>query len=156
MDTDAKGQLGGLQCDEDARKKMANRSGDYTCPACQKSNRVIMEERAEEVKKLAMEGQETKEEEVPEELRLAYREDLNQEKKAETAAKVDQVEKAMAASLSQSNTAPAPVAVQTAQQPARRARAQDSNESWVDMAIYGIAAILAILVARKVLSYVGA
>jgi ubiquitin-conjugating enzyme E2 J1 len=156
MDTDAKGQLGGLQCDDDARKKMASRSGDYTCPTCQKSNRIIMEERGEEVKKFGDMGKETKEEQVPEELRLAYREDLDLEKKpAATTAKDDQTENMPIASPPPLNLSPIPVASQTAQQPRRRAGAQESTESWVDMAIYGIAAVLAILVARKALSYLG-
>jgi ubiquitin-conjugating enzyme E2 J1 len=156
MDTDAKGQLGGLQCDDDARKKMASRSGEYACPTCQKSNRTIMDERAEEVKKLADEGKETKEEEVPEELRLAYREDLVQasDKKSETGAKDTSQAETTTSTPPTSNGSATPAASQMAQLPARRApaRAQDSNESWIDMAIYGIAAVLVLLVARKMLA----
>jgi ubiquitin-conjugating enzyme E2 J1 len=76
MDTDAKGQLGGIECSKDARERMARDSGKWACSGCGKSNAEIMKERAEAVKEVeGTEGQ-RKEEEVPEELRLAYREEL--------------------------------------------------------------------------------
>lgn len=76
MDTDAKGQVGGLECSADARRKMAEESREWKCAVCGKSNEEILKESAAE----AGEG-ERKEEIVPEELRLAYREDLGAEKK---------------------------------------------------------------------------
>jgi ubiquitin-conjugating enzyme E2 J1 len=76
MDTDAKGQLGGIECGEKARQKMAGESGKYTCPACGKSNEEIMGEREEMARELEKRDGKIKEEEVPEELRLAYRDEL--------------------------------------------------------------------------------
>lgn len=74
MDTDAKGQVGGLECSESARRKMADDSRRWRCAGCGKTNEEIMAESDEEVKRM---GESTKKEEsVPEELRLAYREDL--------------------------------------------------------------------------------
>jgi len=166
MDTDAKGQLGGLEADDDARRKMAKRSPEYTCPSCQKSNRAIMEERAQEVKKLAEEGKETKEEQVPEELRLAYKDELKTEKKGEEAddatpksnlqpsKEAERIDPAAEPRPSTVGDSPQTVVVPTVQQPPlRRAGAGNSNEMWIDMAIYAIAALLVLLVARKALSY---
>lgn len=77
MDTDAKGQVGGLECSESARRKMADESRRWRCAGCGKTNEEIIAESEEEVKRL---GEATKREEVvPEELRLAYREDLGKE-----------------------------------------------------------------------------
>lgn len=81
MDTDAKGQVGGIDSTEAARKKMAGESGAYRCAACGgRSNAEIMREREELAREAEGEGkQEEEEEAVPEELRLAYREDLAKE-----------------------------------------------------------------------------
>lgn len=77
MDTDAKGQVGGLECSESARRKMADESRRWRCGGCGKTNEEIMAESDEEVKRM---GEVTRNEEVvPEELRLVYREDLGKE-----------------------------------------------------------------------------
>lgn len=78
MDTDAKGQVGGIDSTEAARRKMAGESGAYRCAACGgRSNAEIMREREELAREA--EGEKQEEEQVPEELRLAYREDLAKE-----------------------------------------------------------------------------
>jgi ubiquitin-conjugating enzyme E2 J1 len=76
MDTDAKGQLGGIECSKEAREKMAKESGAWKCPACAKSNAEIMKEREELVQEIEEKEGKRKEEEIPEELRLAYRDEL--------------------------------------------------------------------------------
>lgn len=93
MDTGAKGQIGGLETDEETRKGFAERSRSWRCGGgCSegKTNEEILRDREEEVKRLEAEdggGAKAKEEEkVPEELRLAYREDLGGEKTETTAA----------------------------------------------------------------------
>jgi ubiquitin-conjugating enzyme E2 J1 len=165
MDTDAKGQLGGLQADDDARRTIAKRSPEYTCPSCQKSNRAIMAERAEAVKKLADAGKEIKEEEVPEELRLAYREDLQKgAPKADSQTQADRVETTSGAQLDASKVetsqdparrSPETLVVQPVQQQMARPPVRASEDRWIDLAIYGIAAVLVVLVARKMLSVFG-
>lgn len=79
MDTDAKGQVGGIDSTEASRRAMARESGAWRCGVCGKTNAEVMREREELARE--MEG-EKEEEEVPEELRLAYREDLAEEAKA--------------------------------------------------------------------------
>lgn len=88
MDTDAKGQLGGIECSRDARERMARDSGKWTCSGCGKSNAEIMKDREEAVKEIEDKEGKRKEEEVPEELRLAYRDELGQKDEVE-AEKVD-------------------------------------------------------------------
>ena len=83
MDTDAKGQLGGIECSRDARERMARDSGKWTCSGCGKSNAEIMKEREEAVKEVEDTEGKRKEEEVPEELRLAYRDELGQKEEVE-------------------------------------------------------------------------
>jgi ubiquitin-conjugating enzyme E2 J1 len=78
MDTDAKGQLGGIECSRDARERMAKESGAWRCAACGKSNTGVMQEREEIVKEIEEKEGKRKDEEVPEELRLAYRDELGQ------------------------------------------------------------------------------
>ncbi|KAF9630346.1 putative ubiquitin-conjugating enzyme e2 j1 protein [Lasiodiplodia theobromae] len=79
MDTDAKGQVGGIDSTEVARRKMAAESGAFRCAACGgRSNAEIMREREELAREAEGEGKQ-EEEAVPEELRLAYREDLAKE-----------------------------------------------------------------------------
>ncbi|KAH7402927.1 hypothetical protein BKA66DRAFT_436310 [Pyrenochaeta sp. MPI-SDFR-AT-0127] len=88
MDTDAKGQLGGIECSKDARERMAKDSGAWTCAGCAKSNADIMTERETLVKEVEEKEGKRKEEEIPEELRLAYRDELR-EKDGGVAQKVD-------------------------------------------------------------------
>lgn len=83
MDTDAKGQVGGIDSTETARRKMASESGAYRCAACGKTNAEIMREREELAKEAEAEEGKKEEEAVPEELRLAYREDLAKEEGAQ-------------------------------------------------------------------------
>ncbi|TKA57878.1 hypothetical protein B0A55_11487 [Friedmanniomyces simplex] len=74
MDTSAGGQLGGMEASEEVRKRMAGQSGGWKCPACAKANVEIMREQDEAVREQG--GEQKPQETVPEELRLAYRENL--------------------------------------------------------------------------------
>lgn len=107
MDTDAKGQLGGIECSRDARERMARDSGKWTCSGCGKSNAEIMKEREEVVKGIEnTEGKRT-EEEVPEELRLTYRDELGQKEEAGVE-KVDKGKGEAVESEAQQETSPCP------------------------------------------------
>ncbi|KAL1649154.1 hypothetical protein SLS58_001728 [Diplodia intermedia] len=79
MDTDAKGQVGGIDSTDATRRAMARESGAHRCAACGgRANAEIMREREELAREaeVAAEGEKRRDDEVPEELRLAYREDL--------------------------------------------------------------------------------
>ena len=77
METDAKGQLGGLDTSEAERRRCAELSGAWKCSGCGKSNEEILAECEEAAKALEQEGGEKlPEEKVPDGLVIGSREDL--------------------------------------------------------------------------------
>jgi ubiquitin-conjugating enzyme E2 J1 len=172
MDTDAKGQLGGIECSKEAREKMAKESDVWKCPACAKSNADIMKEREELVQEIEEKEGERKEEEIPEELRLAYRDELGER---EDAAVVDKGKgKAIdtpappISSAPESKPAPAPAPpatgsgtstslatsrpTRTTQTPAPQQLVQTSPDrsiALIDTFIYGIVAALLFMVLKR-------
>ncbi|KAH7132202.1 ubiquitin-conjugating enzyme/RWD-like protein [Dendryphion nanum] len=168
MDTDAKGQLGGIECGAAARKKMAGESGAYKCPICSKTNKEIIQEREVAARLLEAKEGKRKEEAVPEELRLAYRDELSkggssQDSSSESKSKEKAQDTRPSSSIgltqssgSQPSTttpvptrtiqaAPAPL---TPRQPAVQ-QDPDNPLAWIDTCIYGIVAALLFLVLRK-------
>lgn len=93
METDAKGQLGGLDTSDAVRRRLAAESGGWKCGVCNggKANREIMAEQEEIVRKLdEEEGNERKrreEVEVPEELRMGFKDEMEKAAPAADAAK---------------------------------------------------------------------
>jgi ubiquitin-conjugating enzyme E2 J1 len=155
MDVEARGQVGGIDCDEDTRRRLARQSTEWMCAGCGRSNRVIMEEQEKAAKESGAEGAK-KEEKVPEELRLAYREDLGKEKDTATSeARVEPQHSSPEPVVSQPPQQVLSTTEQTVQQNRlRRTQARrGSDDAWLDKAIYGIAAFLVFLVARKFLSF---
>lgn len=156
MDTSASGQLGGMEASEDVRKRMAGQSAGWKCPACAKTNGEITREQDEAVKE---QGGERKDEVVPEELRLQYREDLKKPDEPNGTAKSSAVDASQhPAQIAPATQQPAstvaqqaPIAVAPAQpQPQRaRQRQEDGILPWIDKAIYGIVAALLFLVWKK-------
>ena len=166
MDTDAKGQLGGMDASEEVRRRFAVQSKVGRCGTCGKTNEEIMKEQEVAVKES---GVEEKKDVVPEELRLAYREDLSQggekgkEEASSAAAKAPKVPAPAAAPVpipagtpeTRPASGPAPVPptnaalVQQQQRPAPRR--DDGIPAWIDKAIYGIVAALVFLVYKKYL-----
>lgn len=155
MDTDAKGQLGGMDAGEAVRRKMARESREWKCGSCGRVNAEVMREQEE-----AAAGEEgRKEDEVPEQLRLAFREDLGKGKvdeKAEGSGVVGEGTGAVGAPAPAAPIvpqAPIPAATTTIPVPAvqvqqRRAPVahQEDIPAWIDKAIIGVVfAIIAIL-----------
>lgn len=78
METDSKGQLGGLDTNDAERKHYADRSASWKCPTCAKSNEEILKECAEAAKdNEAVEGEEKSkvDETVPPELKIGFKPD---------------------------------------------------------------------------------
>ncbi|KAF2628592.1 UBC-like protein [Macroventuria anomochaeta] len=174
MDTDAKGQLGGIECSKDARERMARDSGKWMCAGCGKSNAEIMKEREQAVKEIEEKEGGRKEEEVPEELRLAYRDELGQEGEAE-AGKVDKgkgraIESEVQQDASSRPTASAAPAISAravtpaasvapTPRPTRTVPATplqqivqqspDRSLAWIDTCIWGVIAMLLFMVIKK-------
>lgn len=82
METDAKGQLGGIDCTTEARNRMAEQSRSWRCGVCGISNEKILKE-SQDAAKEAGHVDRADEEIVPEQLRLTYREDLNKKENSE-------------------------------------------------------------------------
>lgn len=88
METDAKGQVGGMDTSEAVRRRLAQESGGWKCAVCGggKTNREIMEEqeeavkRAEEERVAKGETKDEKEVEVPQELKMGFRDEMEQAK----------------------------------------------------------------------------
>jgi ubiquitin-conjugating enzyme E2 J1 len=158
MDTDAKGQLGGIECSKEAREKMAKESHAWKCSACAKSNADIINEKEELVRELQGDQDKPKVEEVPQELRLAYRDQLGSKGEEtavspkENAANVDTVPPP-----AQSATNPVPPAssatlhspTRTRNPPPIQAPSPDRSIALVDTLIYGIVAALLFMVLKR-------
>jgi ubiquitin-conjugating enzyme E2 J1 len=145
MDTTTKGQIGGLECDAATRRAMAREAPAWTCARCAKSNAEIM--RALELA-VGQAGQPAQAEKVPEELRLAYREDLAG--RAEASKQQGERSGTPAATVTATATTAAAAGTDTGTRSPRRAR--ESSDAWIDSAIYVIAVLLVIFLARKLLT----
>ncbi|KAF2503002.1 UBC-like protein [Lophium mytilinum] len=169
MDTDAKGQVGGIECNEQARKKMAVESVGWKCGACGKNNAEIIREREEIVKEM---GGEKVEGVVPEELRLAYRDELNKGAEGSEGASKSETKESKGKERATETTPPAtseplsrpsvplapsprvtlpPPPTRTIQLPQTATRrSAEASPAWIDHAIYGLIAALVFMVLRKV------
>ena len=159
MDTDARGQLGGMDSSEEVRKRLANQSKNWKCSTCGKTNEVIMQEQEEYVKE---KGGESAKEVVPEELRLAYREDLSVAN-GDANKKQDGIP-SVGDATSDSNTAAQPAVPATTQQQqsppgptlqvaqpnqAQQRRQNEGIPPWIDKAIYMVLAALLYFLWKK-------
>ena len=158
MDTDAKGQLGGMDAGEAVRRKLARESREWRCVGCGRGNSEVMREMEE-----AAGGEEGRKEEevVPEQLRLAFREDLGKgkvEEKGEgngaivegagAVAAANAVAPALAVPQAPVPTVTTAIPVPAVQVQQRRVPVahQEDIPAWIDKAIIGIVfAIIAIL-----------
>ncbi|KAK8035635.1 hypothetical protein PG993_010630 [Apiospora rasikravindrae] len=86
METDAQGQIGGLNSAENVRRRLASESRGWTCAACGKSNENIIREVEMECQRLDEEEQGEKrrreEVEIPAELRMGFRDEMMEKTKA--------------------------------------------------------------------------
>lgn len=82
METDARGQLGGLETSASARRTFAKESGAWTCPTCTKSNADIIKECEERYE--ADENKNAAEVAVPKELKMAFKDELSGSKEKPT------------------------------------------------------------------------
>lgn len=151
MDTDARGQLGGMEVAEAVRRRLAGESRAWKCSGCGRGNEEVMKEQEEAA---AGEGGSKEEEEVPEQLRLAFKEDLSKDAEGKGKEKVAQegngvpaqsiAEPASATPVPHAPQAPAPTPTRTVQAPAMQlqqrpaAPVQEEIPAWIDEAIIGI------------------
>ncbi|KAI9828795.1 MAG: hypothetical protein M1832_001900 [Thelocarpon impressellum] len=182
MDQEAKGQVGGLDTEEGVRRKLAATSRVWRCAGCGgRTNEDIMRE-----VELAVEAAEKDDskagqrlggaEEVPRELRLAYKDDMESSKNEQGSSastppilEADQAARrhspdprATRTTSSQANTAqpanPAPQPTRTIQLPPQVVppvpqRSADGVPAWLDQAIGGLVVCLAAMIMKKILGF---
>lgn len=85
METGASGQIGGIDTSNEVRTRLAASSRSWRCGVCAKTNEEIMAE-CEERCRAAGESAETKEVEVPAELRMGFRDEMEKAKATAAAA----------------------------------------------------------------------
>ncbi|KXX78687.1 Ubiquitin-conjugating enzyme E2 J1 [Madurella mycetomatis] len=84
METDVKGQLGGLEASEEVRRQLARESAAWQCNGCGgRTNGEIMSECEERVKEMGGAAGKAEEEKVPEELKMGWKDEMeaNKDKK---------------------------------------------------------------------------
>lgn len=170
MDTDAKGQVGGIDCEDGARRKMAEQSGAVKCATCGKTNAEIMREKDEAIQAMG-EREKKEDDEVPDELRLAYRDELqkspeapptqstqqpprNSTTESQTARRIPTPSSPSAPVSPQSPTSAAPTTATAPQPPhtqlaQRQLRRNDGVPEWIDKAIWGVCLSLVFMVLKR-------
>ncbi|RGP60686.1 ubiquitin-conjugating enzyme e2 j1 [Fusarium longipes] len=81
METDARGQLGGLETTDAVRQRLATESSTFKCSACGKTNSEIIQECEERAKEASSSAQEV---EVPKELNMGWRDEMGAKKEGES------------------------------------------------------------------------
>ncbi|KAH7166264.1 ubiquitin-conjugating enzyme/RWD-like protein [Dactylonectria macrodidyma] len=79
METDARGQLGGLETTDAVRQRLASESTTFKCAVCGKTNGEIIKECEERASEASSAAQEV---EVPKELNMGWRDEMETKKKA--------------------------------------------------------------------------
>ncbi|KAF4963512.1 hypothetical protein FZEAL_10929, partial [Fusarium zealandicum] len=80
METDARGQLGGLETTDSVRQRLASESSSFKCSSCGKTNGEIIKECEERAKEVASSSEEV---EVPKELNMGWRDEMEAKKQSE-------------------------------------------------------------------------
>ncbi|WKT43424.1 hypothetical protein QSH57_008260 [Fusarium oxysporum f. sp. vasinfectum] len=81
METDARGQLGGLETTDAVRQRLANESPAFKCATCGKTNGEIIKECEERAKEASSSAQEV---EIPKELNMGWRDEMRAKKEGES------------------------------------------------------------------------
>ncbi len=79
METEAGGQLGGLDTTDEVRKRFATESGSWRCPICQLSNAEIIKDCEEKSQQSLSKESEVS---IPQELKLAWKDQLSDDSPA--------------------------------------------------------------------------
>ncbi|KAI9765724.1 MAG: hypothetical protein M1840_007157 [Geoglossum simile] len=128
MEGEARGQVGGMEAGEGLRRKLAGESRSWVCQGCggRRNDEWVVEGEA------VGEGEAEK---VPEELRLGYRDEMTSRNPSTTTRALPENQ---TPATSPPASAPAPPPTPSPSPP------------WLDSAIYAIAFLLALMIARKV------
>ena len=167
METEAKGQVGGVECDEETRRRIAKGTGEWKCGACGgRSNGEILEGcrvLAEEMGRGKRLG--GAEEQRVEGIKIGYRDEVKREE--EGGAAIAEGSSAATAGGGESSTAPQPTPLPNSHphqhprpalpirqpQPPLRAPAQETETPWLDKLILALIAVLIAHVIKKIASH---
>lgn len=98
METDARGQLGGLETTDAARQQLASESSSFRCSTCAKTNGEIIQECEERASEASSSSAAKEAVEVPKELSMGWRDEMEAKKKEQTnGEQTDQAENAQLA-----------------------------------------------------------
>lgn len=107
METDARGQLGGLETTDAVRQRLAAESPSFKCAACGKTNGEIIKECEERASQASSSAQEV---EVPKELNMGWRDEMEAKKKKKKSENKADDDSAEAAELAEGFVQTAPIA----------------------------------------------
>jgi ubiquitin-conjugating enzyme E2 J1 len=110
METDPKGQLGGLECTDDMRRRMAKASQSWKCPSCGKSNQEILTA-CEEASRNA--DSVKPDVEVPKELKMGWRDEMGKSAEGNGETSADDAE---SAALAEGFVQTAPIPAESGQE----------------------------------------
>ncbi|KEY66544.1 hypothetical protein S7711_08047 [Stachybotrys chartarum IBT 7711] len=80
METEAHGQLGGLEMPDPVRRRMAQESGSYKCPTCARANADIIKECEERARQASSVQEEVT---VPQDLKMGWRDEMQAKQPAQ-------------------------------------------------------------------------
>ncbi|KAI9793917.1 MAG: hypothetical protein M1816_007169 [Peltula sp. TS41687] len=158
MAQDAKGQVGGLECEEGARRRLARESRAWRCGACggRRNEEVFVGEEGVEDGRGEGGG-----EEVPGELRLGYRDELElelgmgregeREREREKGQEEERSAPVEGGGRSSTGAMSTSAAVVTARAPPGVVNDTRADTTWIDKAIVALLACLALMVGKKIL-----
>jgi ubiquitin-conjugating enzyme E2 J1 len=115
METDAKGQLGGLECTKAERERLAERSAEWKCGVCGRSNGEILKEVEEAAK-----SKEVEVVEVPKELKMGWKDEMVPEKAESTLLEAELAEGFVQTGNPSAGTATPPIASSSTTYPPAR------------------------------------
>ena len=166
MEGDAKGQVGGMEMPRNERERLARESRGWRCRGCGgRSNEEILKEEGEKV-----DGEKETKQEIPEELRFGFKDQMEKREEkvdkgkgkevlpvisstADTALKdVAPPQHTISPPQRAQATTTAPIAQTSRPTPSTTPRTSaDGVPLWVDKAITGVVAALALLIIKKIL-----
>ncbi len=163
MEAGAKGQVGGMEMGEEERKLLARESRSWRCEGCVSTNEEILKEEEERYDAKEERDGEGKREHVPEELKFEFRDDMDG---SATAAKnpsslssqsslqplPSSQSSSTSSTLISAPPAPAPlltISPTSSSSSPPQPRPSESVPAWIDKAIVGVMAGLAVMVIRK-------
>lgn len=151
MAQDAKGQVGGLECEEGARRRLARESAGWRCAACggRRNAELLSEESqgASEARNVNVE--------VPTELRLGYRDEMAMRSKEKAERSVGGQAGSTAAAAAAAAAEGRSTSTMTMSTTTRRGHGVTNNvgpdTAWIDKAIMALLACLAVMIGKKIL-----